>query len=306
MALSQEVKDFITLIEQLGLHELYKLPIEQIRNVKRPTNNISTVVGSIINKTIPNQNNIIPIRIYIPEGKGNFPIVVYFQGGGFVWSNFDSHDENCRQLCKGTKAIVIAVDYRLAPENKFPTAINDCVVAIQWIAKNASLYKGNSSKIAVAGDSAGGYLALSATQKINKENNLKISAQVAIYPVTDHYSANTNSYTENATGYIVSANMMKWSWDMYLKDEREAEMASILRTADFKNSPITLIITAQYDPLRDEGKAYADKLKATGIPTTYTNYESIHGFFGKPWEEGKKSMQQVCDFLKEVFNVIHN
>lgn len=303
MSLSQEVKDFIILAEQMGIPDIYKLPIEQARNFTRITNSNTTTVAKIINKTIPSATHQIPIRIYIPEENKHLPMIIYFHGGGFVWRNMDSHDENCRQLCIGTNAIVVAVDYRLAPEHKFPSSLNDCTTAVKWIINNASSFNGNHSKVALAGDSAGGYLVLYTAQKINKEKNLKISAQVAIYPVTDHYSTNHLSYTENEKGYIIASDFMKWCWDMYLNNINEEQIASILRIADFKNSPPTLIITAQYDPLRDEGKAYAEKLKAAGIKTIYTNYESIHGFFGKPWKEGQQSMKQVCNFLKESFTI---
>jgi acetyl esterase len=165
---------------------------------------------------------------------------------------------------------------------------------------NAVHYKGDSNKMAVVGDSAGGYMALYTALKL-REEGINLRAQVAAYPVTDHYSSNQESYVENKEGYILSAEMMKWFWDNFITDPARFDEASPLRSPDFKGLPPALIMTANYDPLRDEGKAYADKLIAAGVECIYQNFENVHGFFGTG-EMGQDALQQAVNYLKSKFN----
>jgi len=194
----------------------------------------------------------------------------------------------------------MSVDYKLAPEHPYPEGPESAVAATLWMIESAKNYNGIGEKMAVAGDSAGGYMALYVAQKLTTAG-VKLKAQFATYPVTDHYSSHHASWEENKDGYVLTAEMMKWFWDNYLTDPSKFDEASPLRTADLSGLPPALIMTANYDPLRDEGKAYADKLQKAGVPTIYQNYENVHGFFGTG-TIGLQAMQQASNFLKDKLN----
>jgi acetyl esterase len=299
MALTEEVKNGILFAEQMGFDKLHLAPPDQTRKAmaQAPKNPNPTPVDQVINLIIPDHQ--ILVRIYIPEGNGPFPVLSYFHGGGFVLMSLDTHDEICRQLSAKTNAIVMSVSYSLAPEHPYPAGPQDSINAVKWIMKHAATYKGDGRKMAVAGDSAGGYMAIYTALKL-REEGIRLRAQVAAYPVTDHYSSAHPSWEENKEGYILSAEMMKWFWDNYITDASKFDEASPLRASDFSNLPPALIITANYDPLRDEGKAYADKLIAAGVECIYKNFENVHGFFGTG-EMGQDALQQAVDFLKLKF-----
>lgn len=222
-------------------------------------------------------------RIYDTIDKPNRPVLLYFHGGGFVIGDLDSHDTLCRQLALDGGFRVIAVDYRLAPEAKFPAAPDDCIAATRAIVKNAAKYGVDGSKITVAGDSAGGNLATVVARDAAKNGGVNVVLQVLIYPVT-YMSRKGGSRDLFADGYFLTRERMDWFENHYtdgvdVPDDR-------LNPLNFdvpKGLAPAYVITAGFDPLRDEGKDYADKLKAAGVPTTYINYESqIHGFFNMP------------------------
>lgn len=300
MALSQEIKDGIAFAAQMGFDKLHLTSPKQTREAMThaPKNPNPTPVFEVINYTIPQFN--IPVRIYTPYGVGPYGVISYFHGGGFVLMNLDTHDEICRQLCKKTNAVVMSVDYSLAPEHPFPAGPEDSVNAVRWMIENAADYNADGSRMAVAGDSAGGYMALYVAQKL-RDKGIELKAQVAAYPVTDHYSSNHNSWEENKEGFILTAEMMKWFWDNFTNDPDAFTAASPLQNTDFGKLPPALIMTANYDPLRDEGKAYAEKLASAGVETVYKNYENVHGFFGKG-EMGQQAMDKAVEFLKSKLN----
>ena len=299
MALSQEVQQNILFSDMLGIKDAPKVPVAVTResiNQLPPLPN-PTPVAKVINTTIPGAN--IPVRIYIPVGDGPFPVLSYFHGGGFVLMSIDTVDEICRSLCAKSACVVMSVGYRLAPEYPYPAGPQDCITATKWMMREAGQYKGIGSSMVVAGDSAGGYMALTVAQKLTAEG-VALKAQFAAYPVTDHYSGHHASWVENKEGYGLTAEVMKWFWDNFLADPSLYNEASPLRATHFAGLPPAMIITCQYDPLRDEGKAYADKLKAAGVETVYANYDNVHGFLGAG-EMGLQALQTVCDFLKEKF-----
>ncbi|SDT69133.1 acetyl esterase [Mucilaginibacter mallensis] len=300
MALSEEVLQTIAFAEAHGYDKLNRFPAKQTREMMKlaPPNPNPTPVAQVIN-TITAKDNI-PIRIYIPEGDGPFPVVSYFHGGGFVLMSLDTHDEICRQICANTSAVVMSADYKLAPEHPYPAGPESCVTATLWMIENAHRYQGIPERMAVAGDSAGGYMALYVAQKLTAAG-VKLKAQFATYPVTDHYTADHPSWDENRKGYVLTAQLMQWFWDSFLIDPAGFEEASILRSKDFSGLPPALMMTANYDPLRDEGKAYADKLKAVGVDTVYKNYENTHGFFGMG-TMGQEAMRMASEFLKAKLN----
>jgi len=257
-----------------------------------------TAAADVISKNITHHS--IPVRIYIPFGEGPFPVICYYHGGGFVLMGLETHDEICRQLCKITGCIVMSVAYKLAPEYPYPQGPESSVAAAIWLHEYAAEYNGLNGSMAVAGDSAGSYMALYVARMLTRQG-ITPKAQFATYPVTDHYSAHHPSYQENGTDYVLTAEIMQWFWDLYVTDPAQFEEASILRSADFDGLPPAMIFTCNYDPLRDEGAAYAGKLQQAGVPTVYKNYENIHGFFGTGLM-GEQAMQEAAAFLKEKLN----
>lgn len=300
MALSNEVLDTIAFSKQHGFDKLNLAPPAETRKAmaKAMPDPGPTAVANVISKTITHHS--IPVRLYIPFGEGPFPVISYYHGGGFVLMGLETHDEICRQICKNTGCIVMSVAYKLAPEHPYPEGPESSVAAAIWLHEHATEYNGSSESMAVAGDSAGGYMALHVARMLTKQG-IALKAQFATYPVTDHYSAHHPSYQENGKDYVLTAEIMKWFWDNYVTDPALFEEASILRSADFSGLPPAMIFTCNYDPLRDEGKAYADKLQKAGVPTVYKNYENIHGFFGTG-SMGEQAMQEASAFLNDKLN----
>lgn len=296
MALSSEAQQNIAFSDLMGIDKVSRAPVAQTRERINhiPPAPKPTPVAEVVNTTIAGAD--IPVRIYIPPGEGPFPVVSYFHGGGFVLMSIDAVDEICRGLCSKAGCVVMSVGYRLAPEHPYPAGPQDCLTATRWMIGQAGNYKGIGQKMAVAGDSAGGYMALTVAQKLKAEGII-LKAQFAAYPVTDHYSGHHASWKENGQGYGLTAEAMKWFWDSFLPDASLADEASPLRAANFAGLAPAMIITSQYDPLRDEGKAYADKLQAAGVETVYKNYENVHGFLGIG-EMGELALQAASDFLK--------
>jgi len=249
----------------------------------------------------------IPVRIYSPAGDTPKPGLVYFHGGGFVVCDLDSHDATCRELANGADCVVVSVDYRLAPEAKFPAAPEDCYAATQWVSRQAEQLGIDPARIAVAGDSAGGNLAAVVAMMSRDRGGPSLIHQLLIYPVTDN-RFDTASYEANASGYFLSAKMMRWFWHHYLESETDGEnpLASPLRARDLSGLPSATILTAEYDPLRDEGRAYARRLEEAGVATTHTDYPGVfHGFFGMTAQipRAQHALEQTCAALRKAFQV---
>jgi acetyl esterase len=247
----------------------------------------------------------IPVRVYTPDGDGERPCLVYFHGGGFVVCDLDSHDVTCRELANGAGCLVVSVDYRLAPEAKFPAAPEDCYAATEWVAQHASELGIDVHRIAVGGDSAGGNLATAVALMCRERNGPTLTHQLLIYPVTDN-RFDTISYKENGVGYFLSADMMRWFWHHYLESESDGDnpLASPLRAPDLSGLPSATLLTAQYDPLRDEGRAYAERLQAAGVQTTHMEYPGVfHGFFGMTSQipRARQAVDEACTELRKAF-----
>lgn len=255
-------------------------------------------------RTIEGRNGTIPIRIYIPEKVNKVPVITFYHGGGFVIGTLNTHDKACRRLCKMNRAIVVAVDYRLAPEHKFPAAVEDCYDATKWVSENIHKYGGNAEKLVVMGDSAGGNLAAVVAIQARDLGTPKIAAQVLIYPMTNAKMEHP-SITSNGKGYILTKDLMTWFTNHYTRSEADKlnPLMSPLFTKDLTNLPPALVQTAEFDPLRDEGMEYQEKLKAAGNEVQYTNYEGlIHTYITMP-DFSKKCMaahREIADFLSEV------
>jgi acetyl esterase len=237
-------------------------------------------VAAAADRTIPGPAGDLRVRVYTPHGEPPFPIVVWFHGGGWVVGTLDTFDTICRALAAAVPAVVVAVDYRLAPEHRFPAAVEDSYAATMWASRNAAELRGAQHRLAVAGDSAGGNLAAVVALGARDRGGPAIGFQLLVYPITD-VGMDTASYREKADGYYLTAAGMRWYWDHYLGGaDGTSPDASPLRAAFFGGLPPALVITAEHDPLRDEGEAYAARLRAAGVPAAVSRYPGmVHGFF---------------------------
>jgi acetyl esterase len=310
MPLDPQAQVLLDQMAALGLAPLDTLSAEDARRqseMRRAAAPPGDPVHQVENGTIPGPSGEIPVRIYRPEGDGLLPALVYFHGGGWVLGNLDSHDATCRSLTNGAQCVVISVDYRLAPEHKFPAAVDDAYIATQWVAENAGSLGIDPGRIAVGGDSAGGNLAAAVTLLAKERSGPAIAYQVLIYPVTN-YSFDTASYETNAEGYMLTKRSMVWFWNHYLADPADGQnpCASPLKAADLSGLPPAMVITAEFDPLRDEGAAYAERLRQAGVPVVYADYPGmIHGFFGMALmlDTAKQAVSDVCGELHSALAV---
>ena len=268
----------------IGLPPMHTVPIERIRktDVVRFTTGVPRVeVASVTEHQMPGPGGPMALRIYRPSLSDNLPVVVFFHGSGFVICNLDTHDLICRQLCKSSGAIVVSVDYRLAPEHKFPAATDDCLAATRWVAEHAREFGGDASRMAVAGDSAGGNLAAVTALRLRDEGGPALRGQLLVYPVTDYCVPPKPSFAERGDGFGLTDTTMRWFWGHYLRDERDGEHphASPLRAATLRGLPPAYVITAEYDVLRDEGELYARRLADEGVSVTLERFSDMnHGF----------------------------
>jgi len=239
-------------------------------------------VGKTDDREINAEGRDIPIRVYTPKGHGPFPVVVYYHGGGWVLATIDTYDASARQIADQARAVVVSVEYRKAPEHKFPAAHDDAFAAYQWVLQHVGELQGDLARIAVAGESAGGNLAAGVAMMARDRGVAPPAHQLLIYPVAGH-DFETPSYRENANAKPLDAAMMHWFFGEYLRRDTDAAdpRISLATTADLSKLPSATIITAQIDPLRSEGKALADKLRKAGVKVDYKNFDGVtHEFFG--------------------------
>jgi acetyl esterase len=239
----------------------------------------------------------IPVRIYSPRGEGPFPILVYLHGGGWVVGDLEANDADCRTLVNAAECVVVSVEYRLSPEYHFPLPAEDAYWAMCWVAENSARLSGDGAPIAVGGMSAGGNLAAVVALMAQDRGGPSLACQVLTVPVID-FNFGTESYRENGEDYILTRDEMEWFWGQYLATPEQGAnpYASPLRAPDLSCLPPALVQTAEYDPLRDEGQAYAERLTAAGVPVTYRCYQGmIHMVLGP------EAVSDVVSFLKEQF-----
>ena len=261
-------------------------------------------VARVEERTIPGPAGEIPVRIYWPEGPGPHPVLVYFHGGGFVLCDLDSHDAPCRLLTDGAGCITVSVDYRLAPEHPFPAGPEDCYAATRWVAENAASIGGDAKRVAIGGDSAGGNFAAVVALMARDRGGPALVHQLMIYPVTDD-RLETPSFAENGKGYMLTRDAMAWFWGHYLSRPEDGAnpYASPLRATDLSGLPPATLITAEFDPLRDEGEAYARRLQEAGVPVELRRYDGvIHGFFAMlELSQARDAVTRVCGGLRAAF-----
>nr|UXE44054.1 carboxylesterase NlhH [uncultured bacterium] len=262
-------------------------------------------VARVEDRKIPGPGGEIRVRLYNPGGTGALPALVYFHGGGWVVGSINTVDGICRSLANRANCVVVSVEYRLAPEHKFPAAADDAYAATRWVAANAAAIGVDAAHLAVGGDSAGGNLTAVVALMARDRGGPALVQQLLIYPITDSVS-DTLSYRDNADGYLLTRDVMLWFWNHYVRDaaDRSNPYAAPLRAANLQGLPPALVITAEYDPLRDEGEAYAARLQAAGVPAELTRYDGmLHGFFGMATvlDQGKQAVEQAAAALRAAF-----
>ncbi|MGQ0802430.1 MAG: alpha/beta hydrolase [Actinomycetota bacterium] len=239
-------------------------------------------VAHVEDRTVPGPAGEIPVRVYRPTDDTSLPVLVWFHGGGWTIGSLETHDNTCRSLANAVGCVVVSVDYRLAPEHKFPAAAEDAFAATQWVTQHVSELGGDPKRIAVGGDSAGGNLAAVVSLLARDGGGPALAFELLVYPVTDH-EFESPSMHENATGYFLELESMRWFYNQYLRDERDGAdwRFSPARAADLSGLPPAFVLTAEFDPLRDQGEAYAGQLEAAGVPVEARRYDGVfHGFFG--------------------------
>lgn len=299
MPLDTQTRAVLDLLEQAGIGDLVadRTP-EEVRALMASLRIPSDVpVASVEDRRLPptaGSDVEIPVRIYRPRLDGPpAPVMVWFHGGGWVIGELDAADGTCRALCTEGDAVVVSVDYRLAPEHRFPAAVDDAWAATRWVADHAGAIGGDATRIAVGGDSAGGNLAAVVAHLARDAGGPALCFQALVYPVTDATCARP-SMQANAHGYLLSTEGMEWFYGHYLGpggDRRDPRVSPLL-AADLSGLPPAHVITAEFDPLRDQGRAYAEALAAAGVPvTTRDQGGTIHGFF---------SLDQMLDVARDA------
>lgn len=288
------MQEVLTALASLGGKPIETLSAEQARKQPTPADAVKVVlrnqgmstapmpVGNIVNMKIAGPAGPIPIRVYTPAGGGPFPVLVYFHGGGWVIAGLNTYDSSARALTNAAGYVVVSVAYRQAPENKFPAAADDAYAATRWAMKNASKINGEPNAVAVAGESAGGNLATVVAMMARDKHQQMPIYQLLVYPVTN-YAFDTASYSENAYAKPLNRAMMRWFWKHYLTNAAAGAnpYASPLRAKILSGLPPATIIAAQIDPLRTEGRQYADRLRAAGVKVHYREFYGVtHEFFG--------------------------
>ncbi|MGV9771235.1 alpha/beta hydrolase [Streptosporangium sp. NPDC003464] len=240
-------------------------------------------VGDVVDTVFPGPAGDVPVRVYTPEGEGPFPALVWFHGGGWTIGCLDENEVACRAVCAGAEAVVVSVDYRLAPENPYPAAADDCYAAVRWVHDSAGSLSVDPRRIAVGGESAGGNLAAVAALKARDLGGPGIALQVLVSPVLGHPDDGRASYRDFADGYFLSKASMDWFFTQYPRDARDMDDPYLLplRASDLSGLPGALILGAEYDVLRDEGEEYAEALRRAGVEVELVRLDGlIHGFFG--------------------------
>lgn len=284
--LHPQAKAFLEQRAALGVRPVNELTVdaarEQAVRVARAMGGPPEPVARVDDRLLPGPYGDIPVRIYLPQLHGPVPVLVYFHGGGWVTGNLETVDTFCRSITNLARGAVVSVNYRHAPEHKFPLPVEDAYAATQWVASHAATLGVNPARLAVGGTSAGGAQAAVVAQMARDRRGPQVACQLLIVPVTDH-NFETASYRDNADGYGLTADGMRWYWKHYLPTPADGghPYASPIRAASLRGLPPAVVITAELDPLRDEGEAYAARLRADGVRVVARRYDGmVHQFLG--------------------------
>ncbi|HUB85012.1 MAG TPA: alpha/beta hydrolase [Rhizomicrobium sp.] len=287
MSLDIRVKALLDQMKELALPKMWEIGPQAARAAMRSSifRTSDEPIGKVEDRKVPSPNGDVGVRIYTPVGAtaAMLPGLVFCHGGGFVLGDLETHDGLCRALSNEAGCRVVAIDYRLAPEHPFPAAVEDCWAVTQYVAQHSAEFGINAGQLAVGGDSAGGNLAAVVAQLAKQNGGPSLKFQLLVYPVTQlGSSVDTKSMRENGKGYFLEKETMDWFTRCYAPDpkHRDDPRLSPLLNKDLSGLPPAYVITAGFDPLKDEGRDYADALDGAGVPVTYVNYPGmIHGFF---------------------------
>jgi acetyl esterase len=283
MTLAPEIAKFLEIRAESGLPEVWQAPVEILRanTYARLVNaGIPEKIFSVANRFIPGPTADLPIRVYRPSNAKNLPALVFFHGGGWVLGFLDLYDAALHSLANKTGSVIISVNYQKAPEHPYPTAFDDCFATLLWVSTNSFELGIDQTKIGVGGDSAGANLASAVALKARDRGVLKLAYQLLFYPCNER-DFETPSYLAYADGFGLPRKSMQWFWEQYLQggDHDSDPYACPSRAKDFSNLAPAIIVTAEYDPLKDDGVKYERLLKGAGVPTSYLEYKGmIHGF----------------------------
>ena len=319
---NKEMKEVLSAFEALGPKPIETLTPQEARKQPTPADAVKSVlqkkrqstkpeaVAKVEDREIKTAAGEIPIRIYWPSGAKaeGLPVVHYLHGGGWVIADLDVYDASPRAIANAAKAIVVSSHYRQAPEHKFPAAHEDSFAAYQWVLANAKALGGDPQAVAVMGESAGGNMAAAITMMAKQKGVQMPVHQVLVYPVAN-YAFDTASYQENADAKPLGKAGMQWFFKHYMRSAKDGDnpLLSIIKANDVSGLPPATVITAAIDPLRSDGKAYADKLKEAGVKVDYRNYEGVtHEFFGMGAvvPEAKLAVKQAADGLRGGFQSV--
>jgi acetyl esterase len=305
MTLDPQAQAFLDRMRDLGMPGLGEVPPNEARAVQDEA--AATVFGPVPDvawedRSLPGPAGGIPVRVYRPREEPA-PILAYFHGGGWVLGGLNTHHGVCASLARIAGCVVCSVDYRMAPEHRFPAAVEDAWAATTWLAEHADEVGGRPGALAVGGDSAGGNLAAVCALRA-RDTGLPLALQLLVYAVTDA-DLERSTYREFADGYYLTASAMRWFWDHYLPDgDRFHPDASPLRAADVSGTAHAFVLTAEFDPLRDEGEAYARRLEEAGVPVTLRRYDGmIHGFYRMPAVIGRANdaLAETAEAVRAAF-----
>lgn len=314
MPLHPTAKQMLDQMALLDAPKIWEVPITDVRNGEMVFASIGAgepvEMNAVADQAIPGPHGDVPVRVYAPVPVGvadPLPIVVYLHGGGWVSMSIETHDLICRRLARASRALVVSVAYRLAPENAYPIPLDDAYAAVEWVAQHASDLGGDGTRVAVMGDSAGGNLAAAVALRSRETGGPSLRAQVLVYPALDASCA-TESYRENGAGYLLDEPGMRWFWRQYLGPDADANAKDALAAPacadDLHGLPPATIVTAEFDPLRDEGEAYGARLRDAAVPVTVRRFDGmIHGFLGMPamFDEADAAIDVAADALRQAF-----
>ncbi|HEY4024891.1 MAG TPA: alpha/beta hydrolase [Candidatus Dormibacteraeota bacterium] len=312
MPLDAQVQVLLDQMKALGFPGFAALDVSQARSlfsqVERPP---GEPVAGVEDRVIPGPGGDIPVRVYRPVqpagSDGPLPLVVFFHGGGWTIGSIEGHDPVCRALANRAGSVVLSVEYRLGPEHRFPAAVEDAVAATGWAVEHAHELGADPVRLVVAGDSAGGNLAAVVAIHARDTGGPAIAHQVLIYPATDMTRRDWPSYEENGEGYFLTVRDMEWFETHYLRSpaDRDSWQASPLLAADHAGLPPALILTAEFDPLRDQGEAYGERLRAAGVPVRVVRYPGqIHGFMSlDALDVSKTALDEIAAELRSALGV---
>ncbi len=308
MPLDPEAKASLEKQAAMGLPAQHEVSPEEARAMSESQPRIpGPEVASVSDVAAPGPHGDVPVRVYVPvtDDAAPLPVCVWFHGGGWVVGSIATNDPTCRALADASGAIVASVDYRLAPEHRFPIPLDDCYAATEWAVANAASFGGDPSRLAVAGSSAGGNLAAAVALRARDEGKLRLAHQSLICPVVDN-DFTRPSYIANGEGYGLNYDTMVYFWQCYVRDEADASNPYVapMTAADLSGLASAFVLTCEYDPLRDEGEAYAERLREAGVPTKLSRYDGqIHALFnaGVPFTRTWDAISEAAGELRKAF-----